>query len=223
MRWPWGSRRQIAWSMALVLLRMAVFGTILFGVTRPLLTEGLPPRIGANPQLLEDAILAALAAGFAWVLIGRVPGASWEDLGLARKGLARNVALGVATFAFGLLIILVRARIEGVMPIEAWQAVTGYSARQRVQMLLVAVHVVFGEELIFRGYMQPGLRARYSAPVAIGITSLIFALYHVDFSLHGFLGHVLWGVVWGLARERSGSTVPPSVAHFLNWAVLGWF
>jgi len=38
----------------------------------------------------------------------------------------------------------------------------------------VAVHVVFGEELIFRGYMQPGLRARYSAPVAIGSRRELF-------------------------------------------------
>jgi membrane protease YdiL (CAAX protease family) len=85
------------------------------------------------------------------------------------------------------------------------------------------VHVVFGEEILFRGYLQPGLRARSSAPLAIGISAFVFALYHLQFSLAGFVGNFLWGVVWGLARERTKSTVPSSVAHFLNWAVLGWY
>ena len=89
-------------------------------------------------------------------------------------------------------------------------------------MLLVAVHVVFGEEVLFRGYLQPGLRARFSPAVAIGITAVLFSAYHADFSPAGFLHHVVWGVVWGLAREKSGSTIPGSVAHAMNWSILGW-
>ena len=89
-------------------------------------------------------------------------------------------------------------------------------------LLLVGVHVVFGEEVIFRGYLQPALRARFSPAVAIGITSLVFAAYHAEFSPVVFAGHVGWGVLWGIARDQSPLHPPLVGPHFLNWSVLGW-
>ena len=51
----------------------------------------------------------------------------------------------------------------------------------------------------------------------------MFALYHADLSASGFVGNLLWGVAWGIARERTRSTIPSSVAHFLDWSVLGGY
>ncbi|MCB9647710.1 MAG: CPBP family intramembrane metalloprotease [Deltaproteobacteria bacterium] len=222
MRWDYGSTKQLAWAHGLVILRMLIFGAVLLGVLRPLLTADLPRKTGSNPELLEQAILALMAVGFVLLFLVKIAKVTWKDLGFSREGLRRNLLTGVAVFAAGLVVIAVRFAIDGDPVSDIWQAAIGYSTRQRLVIVLVGIHVVFGEEVLFRGYLQPGLRARFGPALAIGITSLIFAAYHVNFSPMGFLGNVLWGVIWGLARERSGSTVPSSVAHFLNWSVLGW-
>ena len=221
MRWPFGSNRQLAWSFATIAGRMVVMGVALFGVLRPLLTRGERPRSGRPAELVEDLALTLLAIGFAYVFLERVARASWSDLGFSRERLGRNLALGVLTFALGLVYIAVRLRAQGDLA-EAVATFRAYTGGQRLAMLLVAIHVIFGEEMLFRGYLQPGLRARFSAPIAIGVGAIVFAAYHADFSPAGFLGHLFWGVAWGIAREKSGSTIPSSVAHFLNWSVLGW-
>jgi membrane protease YdiL (CAAX protease family) len=222
MRWAFGSWRQIAWAFALVVLRMAIFGAVLFGILRPTLTAFAVPRTGSNAELVEHAILALLAIAFVGVFLFGVARVSFRDLGFSRERLGTNLALGVIVFAIGLLFVAARSGLDGAPLAESWQTVLGYSLRQRVQLVLVAVHVVFGEEILFRGYLQPALRARYSAAVAIGVTSLVFALYHVQLSPMAFAGNFVWGVIWGIARERSRSTVPSSVAHFMNWSILGW-
>jgi membrane protease YdiL (CAAX protease family) len=221
MRWPFGSRKQIAWSFAVIVLRMVVMGVALFGVLRPLLTRGEDLRSGRPVELVEHLVLTLLAAAFAYVFLGIVARASWADLGFSRAKLGKNLALGVATFAVGAVYVLVRLRAEGELG-ESMATFSAYTLGQRIEMSLVGVHVIFGEEMLFRGYLQPGLRARFSAPVAIGITALVFAAYHVEFAPGAFLGHVFWGILWGTVREKTKSTLPSSVAHFLNWAFIGW-
>jgi membrane protease YdiL (CAAX protease family) len=74
------------------------------------------------------------------------------------------------------------------------------------------------EEVLFRGFLQAGLvQAFESAPKGIAVTALIFAAFHVDpwrfaglFVLALFLGHL---------AHRSGSLVPPILAHALNNAL----
>jgi membrane protease YdiL (CAAX protease family) len=212
MRWAFGTNRQIGWAVAVVLLRMVVFGAVLLGVLRPL----------SVPKIVEDASLAVLAIVFAYVFLVRVPRGSWRELGFSVERFGPNVLFGVVVFALGLIVVGVRLWIADMSLTEALAQVRGYSLLDRTSMILTGIHVVFGEELIFRGYLQPGLRARLSPALAIGITSFVFALYHVQLEPHAFIGNFVWGVVWGVARERSGSTVPSSVAHFLNWSVLGW-
>jgi membrane protease YdiL (CAAX protease family) len=222
LRWPWGSYKNITWALGLVVLRMAIFGAVLYGVLRPVLDRGEQRHTGSTPELVENAILTALSVAFVIVFLRGVARTSWQDLGLSRDRLGYNLAIGAGVFAAGLVYIAIRLHFDGTTLGEAWQQVTGYTLRQRLLLLFVGVHVVFGEEVIFRGYLQPALRARFSPAIAIGITSLVFAAYHAEFSPLVFGGRVFWGVVWGIARERTRSTLPSSVAHFLNWAVLGW-
>jgi membrane protease YdiL (CAAX protease family) len=221
-RWPWGSWKAISWGVGLVALRMVIFGAVLYGILRPLLDRGDERRTGSTPELVENAILTALSLVFVLVFLRGVARASWRDLGFSRENLGRHVALGVGVFLAALAYIAFRLHTIDTSLGEAWRQVTGYTLRQRILMLLVGIHVVFGEEVIFRGYLQPALRARFSPAIAIGVTALIFAAYHAQFSPPVFAGYVGWGVIWGIARERSRSTIPSSVAHFLNWSVLGW-
>ena len=217
-----GSRSQILYALGLVLLRMVVFGAVLYGILKPVLMTGITTRMGSNNELVTQAILALMAIGFAAVMLPGVAQVSLRDLGISRERLGTNVALGLATFAVSLLIWAALAPLHHVTLAEAWAEGVGYTFRQRVQLVIVGVHVIFGEDPLFLGYLQPGLRKRFSPVVAIGLASLAFALYHANLSPIPLFTRFVWGVLYGVMRERTGSTIPSSIAHFLMWAVLGW-
>ncbi len=70
------------------------------------------------------------------------------------------------------------------------------------------------EESLFRGFMQRGLLRRWPPAVAIGLTSILFALAHFDIQhslavlpLGAWLGYVAW---------KTGSVWPPVLCHFVN-------
>lgn len=73
------------------------------------------------------------------------------------------------------------------------------------------------EELLFRGYVQSRLTTRFSGAVGIFLTSIIFAVFHMDlvhstavFALGVWLGWIAW---------QSGSLFPAMLAHFVNNAL----
>lgn len=71
-----------------------------------------------------------------------------------------------------------------------------------------------GEELLFRGALYGWLRSRWSAPVAIAWTTVAFA------AAHGvpivFPAVILFGLLSGWLRERTGSTLNTLVMHVLG-------
>lgn len=77
----------------------------------------------------------------------------------------------------------------------------------------------FFEELIFRGILFTTLRTKFSFPLSMGASGLIFALAH-GYGLIAFLT-VLWsGLLWAWAYERTGSVIPGMVAHAVNNGVV---
>ncbi|MEM0952000.1 MAG: type II CAAX endopeptidase family protein [Cyanobacteria bacterium P01_H01_bin.74] len=74
------------------------------------------------------------------------------------------------------------------------------------------------EELIFRGLVQSTLRL-VSGPVkAIGLTTLVFLLFHGSYANHvpALLHVTSLGLCFAIAREKTGSLIPGIIAHFLN-------
>lgn len=70
------------------------------------------------------------------------------------------------------------------------------------------------EETLFRGFTQRGLLRRWSPALAIGVTSVFFALAHFDmqhspavFPLGVWIGFVAW---------KTGSVWPAVLCHFVN-------
>ncbi|WNM62077.1 CPBP family intramembrane glutamic endopeptidase [Candidatus Nitrospira neomarina] len=77
----------------------------------------------------------------------------------------------------------------------------------------------FFEELIFRGILYTTLRIKFSFPLSMVASGLIFALAH-GYGLIAFLT-VLWsGLLWAWAYERTGSVIPGMVAHAVNNGVV---
>lgn len=83
--------------------------------------------------------------------------------------------------------------------------------------LAVVVAAPIFEEILFRGYLFEGLRrSRLGAAGAVLLSSVLFALPHLQYDLFDISSVLVLGVVFGLARWRSGSTYLPIALHILS-------
>jgi membrane protease YdiL (CAAX protease family) len=92
---------------------------------------------------------------------------------------------------------------------------------QVLQMFALAV-APFQEELVFRGLVQSTLH-RYMRPLgAMVISSVVFTLLHIDYThiVSALLYVVFLGLFLSWLREKTGSTVPGMVGHFVNNALV---
>lgn len=80
-----------------------------------------------------------------------------------------------------------------------------------VAVLLYSVAPGFAEEMVFRGYVQSRLLARWHPVAAIGVASVLFAVAHID-PTHAL---VVWpmGVWLGIVAWRTGTIWPAIAAH----------
>lgn len=82
-------------------------------------------------------------------------------------------------------------------------------------LLVVAVLPAIGEELLFRGMLQPLFQRLTGSPHrAIWITAIIFSAIHVQF--YGFVPRMLLGALFGYLYYWSGNISIPILAHFVN-------
>ncbi len=80
---------------------------------------------------------------------------------------------------------------------------------------IVAIIPALGEELVFRGMLQPQLqRATNNAHIAIWISAILFSIMHMQF--FGFVPRVLLGALFGYLYFWSGNLIVPVFAHFIN-------
>ena len=85
--------------------------------------------------------------------------------------------------------------------------------------VVIAVLPGIGEELVFRGLLQPELhRATKSIHAAIWISAIMFSAFHMQF--FGFVPRVLLGALFGYLYSWSGDLRIAMFAHFVNNGVL---
>lgn len=213
-------------SIAMIYLRreeMADYGLLFtplkyhLGITAscfiPVVLAGFPLGMGVDFKNWPGAILmATIQIGLLFVLA----------LILRKKPTAPN---------FGIAAAFVFLPVFASGGVSAWKAIALF--------LTYALFVGFGEEILYRGYMQSRLNEVFGHPyqffgVAYGwgaiIASLFFGLSHV-----GILGWMLglstgvtlaWGfwtffggLVFGFVREKSGSILAPALLHGLPQAI----
>jgi membrane protease YdiL (CAAX protease family) len=82
---------------------------------------------------------------------------------------------------------------------------------------------VLAEEVLFRGYLQSQLAARFASPLIwMGLPSAAFGLLHLDFGTHDDMAWLVagWATLFGLAAAdltaRFGTLGPATALHFLN-------
>lgn len=202
----------------------------LFGLigTASVLTVGLLLAWRVPFDAVEMSSLAS--PSFVAALLGTLGGhlaiLAWAvalgaTLGLERAS-ARWFAVAVAggggavllSAGWTLLAELAGRTVEDQELVRALMSSPAGPARALVLLFVVVLAPVL-EELVFRGYVQTAVSARLGAWPAIGISAVLFGLFHLsDPHVVPVLTSV--GVGLGWLRHRCGSVVPPILAHVLN-------
>ncbi|MFU8778689.1 MAG: CPBP family intramembrane glutamic endopeptidase [Roseovarius sp.] len=138
----------------------------------------------------------------------------------------RALALRQFARAMGVMLLLYGALLFLPMP-EGMDPVANLPASQWLMLLPLALTglllQVFAEELVFRGYLQSQLAARFASPLVwMVLPSLGFALLHYDPANLGPNAWlvVAWAATFGLAAAdltaRAGTLGPATALHFVN-------
>jgi membrane protease YdiL (CAAX protease family) len=94
--------------------------------------------------------------------------------------------------------------------------VDAYKTASSLPVLLFAIVVVapIFEEIFFRGFLFQGIRySRLGSIGAIGITSLLWAVIHLQYDIYGMATVFVLGLLFGIARLKTGSIHLLMVMH----------
>jgi hypothetical protein len=96
--------------------------------------------------------------------------------------------------------------------------VDAYKTASSLPVLLFAIVVVapIFEEIFFRGFLFQGIRySRLGSVGAIGITSLVWAVIHLQYDIYGMATVFATGILFGIARLKTDSIHLVMVMHSL--------
>ena len=165
--------------------------------------EGLAPLAATNPRPIQDALQVLWALMIVPALIPIL------ELTVAWN---RDIDFPAWLAGFEQWAQAKEHQLEGLT-----KALTSFSSVPQflVGLLVVAVIPAVGEELLFRGILQPTLLRSFKNPhIAIWATAIIFSAIHVQF--YGFVPRMLLGSLFGYLYLWSGSLYIPILAHFAN-------
>lgn len=169
-----------------------------------------PPRLSFAATLAFELSLGGLAWLLAWLL--------GMPLGLDQPAVARPLAEGMAaaTPLAAALVVIDRLALPGFAALKQLVrrfVVPLFQGFALWQLLLVSLAAGWGEELLFRGVLQPWL-ARWTGSLALGVllASLLFGAVHALSRSYFVLTVVMGGYFGGLAIA-SASLWSPIAAH----------
>ncbi|WP_018348972.1 CPBP family intramembrane glutamic endopeptidase [Longispora albida] len=182
-----------------------------------LLVPGVVLALMAGGHSLFFLLAVLAATGVSMWLDGTRPSFRWAQLG---------IGFGAGALLFSLIAV-----------VQAWAVGAAFQFRLIPAALagglvMMLLSVLF-EELLFRGYLFDRLHTLGGAPLALGVTSLLFGAYHLIGRPYWAMGAVfvfvlpaLGGLLFGYARLSSGSLALPIGLHWGgNWAtasLFGW-
>lgn len=193
-------------------------------------------NVKISPRLPWAFVVMAVFLWLAWRYLG---GKGWpKHASETRRQYLRANAVSTQVYFLallsGALAIIALAGLWIVMFQLFRMAPNVLPDYSRYPMFTIAVFILMGslvspfmEEAAFRGYLQVALERRFSAPAAISVSSLFFALAHLN---HGFLlpkltVYFLVGVTFGLMAFLTNSILPVIPVHIigdLTFFILIW-
>jgi len=169
-----------------------------------------------NSRTFALAMLFESSLGFVGLGIAWLAGISLADrLQIAIVGVERGliatlpmlVMLGVLTQSKSPPLVEIRRHIE--------QLVSELFARSNwLEIALISLAAGVGEELLFRGAMQPWIASWTNPLIALSVVSLMFGLAHAMTTSYFVLATLIGGYLGWLAMEYD-DLVAPIVAHTL--------
>jgi len=170
--------------------------------------------------------LAGLGVTLGFLRLRRIP---LRPLVGSSSPLGRHVGIGVG---LGILAVIASTLIVSLLVALSGsdatpdQVLTGGLLETPLQLALAVVAAVvlapLAEELLFRGLLHRSLRRRLSLAPATVLSSVLFAVVHVDVALSqpiALVGLTLVGGILAIAYERTGSLLVPVVIHAVHNAV----
>lgn len=98
-----------------------------------------------------------------------------------------------------------------------------YSAADlAVRVVAVALLYPVAEEFFFRGVFLGVVRRRFGAVAAVVLPALVFGLIHIQYDWQGMAFVALDGLIFGIARVRTGSVCVPMLLHILGNSYAVW-
>jgi hypothetical protein len=138
--------------------------------------------------------------------------------GMTREHLGRGIRTGLVwSGVFGILVAIAGGLLflTGINPLEMLSAPIPFKERELILFFITGGLVApVAEEIFFRGILY-GYMRRSSVPMALAVTTLVFALCHAR---NGGLPlfQIIGGLVFALAFERSKSIAAPIIIHSLG-------
>jgi membrane protease YdiL (CAAX protease family) len=170
--------------------------------------------------LTEEIIDAIYWMGIVYITLTKDLSMKLRDIGLVIRGnLKRNILLGVAT---GVGLTCVDQGLDSVISFfiktewishpftEEVKTIKNY--RELLFILFAGVILTpFVEEVFFRGFCYKLLISRYNKKAVIIISSLLFALVHVN--PQWYLQSFICGIIFMLLYLNTESLLGPIIAH----------
>lgn len=192
---------------------------VLGGLVDP---DQLDPDAGGT-VLLAVAVLSQIAGIGAVLLLLRLRRVPLRHVTGRVRPVLRTVGvgagIGVLTVIATTVVVTVLVTLSGSEDAPD-QVLTRDIAEGGATLVLAAVAAVviapLIEELLFRGLLHRGLRARMRVVPATAISSLAFALIHVEVLFSqpvALVGLTIAGAVMAVAYERTGGLLMPVVIH----------
>lgn len=160
--------------------------------------------------LLELAYLLPVILIFAWRRI------HWKHLGFGRFEW-NTLGIGCGLLVASYVIIIVHNALLFLLGVDTQgQAIIEMFAELDSPIWFFIVGAIFAplvEEIFFRGFLFQGFRQRYGWITAMLLSSLIFAVAHLDLVV--LIPTFILGCVLAYVYQRSNSIWPGVVIHFL--------
>lgn len=231
---PWRPRLHVPWSfvdtlagfLAYYVIAATIQGLVLATTTHPDDSSAelsLPMSIGA--QVVAHACFAGLLY---FMVRSRGSRAPWSDLGFRPHGNVRAIVLGLlaaflsyplietAQFAQTQLWILCTGEAPAPQPVLEKVLEMPSGVERAFVLGAVAFLVPVGEELLFRGFIQPAFVHAGGPAVGIVATSLVFAVIH---EREVWVMIFAFSCVLGWLYHRTGRLGACCALHALNNAV----
>lgn len=213
-----GARRQTR-GVAAVLIAAATLAVAMFG--GPYFYSAIASASSGGPGLDRLLQYACVLGPLYLVAIGLLAYEGRAKIA-PNAGPLISAPVGLALGLAGLGLAVAMAELFGVVrPGESGPPLSHGLIGVAIMTLLIAFQS-FGEELFFRGWLQPVLVTRWGPWVGLLTTAALFAAAHAigrPIGPMALLNDALAGVVFGLLALRTGGLAAPFAAHLgWNWA-----